>query len=67
MKFSKETISIIKSMSGVNTGMVFPVGNMLQVESEAKDIFVKCKISETFDMEFGIYDIPSFINALSLY
>lgn len=67
MKLSKETISILKSLSGINTGMVVPVGSMLQVESEPKDIFVRCDITEEFDTEFAIYDMPSFISTLGLF
>lgn len=67
MKLSKETISILKSLSGINTGMVVPAGNTLQVESEPKDIFVKCEIEEEFDTEFAIYDMPSFINTIGLF
>lgn len=67
MKLSKETLAILKSLTGINNGMVFPQGNTLQVESEPKDIFVKCDIEEKLPQEFAIHDMSSFINTISLF
>lgn len=67
MKISKETHSIMKSLAGINTGMVVPVGNMLQAESEPKDIFCNCVVPEEFGVEFAIYDLPKFLNTLAMF
>ena len=67
MKLSNKTISILKSMNTINIGMVMPAGKMIQVESEPRDIFVRCDIEEEFTQEFGIYDMPAFINTINMF
>jgi hypothetical protein len=67
MKLSNKTISILKSMTSVNIGMVIPAGNMLQVESTPRDQFVRCYIDEKFPIEVPIWDVTNFINTLNLF
>lgn len=67
MQLSKETLNILKNFAGINTNLMLKPGSVLQTISPQKTIFATAKVQEEFPIEFGIYDLPQFINALSLF
>jgi len=70
MKLSKDTLTLIKSFTGVNTDIVFNSGSEISAASEAGDIFVKADIQETFpetDIDMAVYDVPTFLNVLNMF
>lgn len=67
MKLSTETISILKNFATINSNIVIQAGNVVQTISEAKNIYARATIQESFPAEFGIYDLGEFLSVLSLF
>lgn len=67
MKLSNKTASIMKSLSGINIGMVIPKGKMIQVASEPRDILARYMCEEDFPIQYGIADVPNFIQTIGLF
>ena len=67
MKFSENTISILKNFSGINQSLFFKQGNVLKTISVMKNILAEATIEENLPKDFGIYDLNQFLNGLSLH
>jgi hypothetical protein len=67
MKFSKETLTLIKNFSGINGALLLQPGNRLSTISEGRNIFAEATITEEFSSRFGIYDLGEFLNAMSVF
>lgn len=67
MKFSENTISILKNFSGINQSLLFKQGNMIKTISVMKNILAEATIEEEMPKDFGIYDLNQFLNGLSLH
>lgn len=67
MKFSENTISILKNFSGINQSLLFKKGNVLKTISVMKNILAEATIDENLPKDFGIYDLNQFLNGLSLH
>jgi len=63
---SNETLNILKNFSDINPNLVVKPGNSLSTIAEAKNIFAVAEIEESFDSQFGIYDLNEFINVVNL-
>lgn len=66
MKFSGETLSLLKNFASINTNMVFKQGDNIATISNAKNIFAKATIKESIPNEFAIYDLNSLLAMLTL-
>jgi hypothetical protein len=66
MNISNETLNILRNFSNIQSNLVIKEGNTLKTVAEAKNILAEAQISETFDDEFGIYDLNEFLGAISL-
>ena len=67
MKFSPNTLTILKNFSSINSNLTFQPGNVIQTISVQKNIMASANVSEQFDQQFGIYSLPDFLGALSLF
>lgn len=67
MKFSRETLAILKNFAQINGNLLIKPGSTLSTISAANGIFATAKVSETFVEEFGIYDTNEFLGAMSLF
>lgn len=67
MKFSNETLAILKNFSSINTNIIFKPGDTLATISNAKNIFAKATIKETIPNEFAIYDLTPFLQCSHLW
>ena len=67
MKLSRETIGILRNFSTINSNIVIDAGNTIKTISEAKNIFAKAEIEESFPSDFGIYDLNEFLSVLNLF
>lgn len=65
IKFSPETLAILRNLAGVNKSMLFRKGSTLYTISEAKSIMVKATITESFESDFAIYDINRLLAVMS--
>ena len=63
---SSETVEILKNFSAINSGILLTKGNIIRTISVAGSIFSEAEIAETFPQEFGVGDLPQFIQVLSL-
>ena len=65
MQLNKVTHDILKNFSEINTNILIKPGNELNTISTMRNIFAKATITETFDNEFGIYDLNEFLSVVS--
>lgn len=66
MKLSKETLEILKNFASINSNILIRVGNTLTTISVAKNIIGEAIVDESFEKEFGIYDLPEFLNVYNI-
>ena len=66
MKFSKETLALLKNFASINTNIVFKQGDTVSTISNLKNIFAKATIKESIPNEFAIYDLNSLLAMLTL-
>jgi hypothetical protein len=66
MKFSNETLGLLKNFASINTNIVFKQGDAVSTISNAKNVFAKATIKETIPNEFAIYDLNSMLAMLTL-
>lgn len=67
MKLSKQTIEIFKNYSTINSSLAIKAGSTLKTMNENQNIMSTATISESFPIDFGIYDLVQFLSALSLF
>jgi hypothetical protein len=67
MKISSDTLSILKNFASINSNIVVKPGSMLRTLSPSRNIYTEAKVAETFDREFGIYDLNKFLATVSLF
>jgi hypothetical protein len=67
MKFSNETVDVLKNFSTVNPSIAFKPGNNLSTVSPSKTIMAKATLNESFPSEGAIYDLGKFLGAASLF
>jgi hypothetical protein len=66
MKFSGETLSLLKNFASINMNIVFTPGDTVKTLSNANSIFAKATIKEEIPNEFYIYDLNSLLAMLTL-
>ena len=66
MQLSSFTMQVLKNYASVNSNIVIKPGNEIMTMSEAKNILSRAVVSETFEQQFGIYDLPEFLSVLNL-
>jgi len=67
MNLSTDTLAILKNFSEINENILFKPGSKLNTISAMKNILAEATITEKFDTEFGIYNLPEFIRAVELF
>jgi hypothetical protein len=67
MKLSKETTEILKNFAAINPSLLFQSGSVQKTVSPQKTVLAKANISESFDMEFAIYDLSQFISTVTMF
>lgn len=67
MKLSKSTIDVLKNFSTINSGIQFVEGNEIRVAAIDKSVMGIATVEDEFPVEFALYDLKQFLNALSLF
>jgi len=67
MNLTSDTVAILKNFSDINQNILVKPGNKLQTISTLKNILAEADITEKFDQEFAIYDLPEFLRAVDLF
>lgn len=64
---SKDTLNILKNFSGINSNLYVKPGSKLVTMSPTKNIMAEVEVEETFDTEFGIWDLNKLLGVISLF
>ena len=67
MKLSKDTFSILKNFSSLNSNILVREGNCLKTLTPAKNVMAEATVQEDFPVEFGIWDLGKFLGTISLF
>lgn len=67
MKFSNETINILKNFSAINQSILFKEGSTIRTISPQKTVMAIANVEEEFPTTAGIYNLPRFLSVCSLY
>lgn len=67
MKFSNETISVLKNFSTINPGLVFKTGSSIRTMHPQKTVMASATVSENFEKVARVYDLSRFLATLSLF
>ena len=65
MKLNQNTQDILKNFSLINTNILIKEGTELSTISTMRNIFAKATITESFEKEFGVYDLNQFLAVVS--
>lgn len=66
VKFSDETIQVLRNFSAINPDLLFKPGNRLRTVSQQPGIYAEATIKEEIPKEFGIYKMKRFLDAMGL-
>ena len=67
MNITSDTLSVLKNFSEINQNILFKPGNKISTISAMKIILAEAEVTENFESEFGIYDLPEFLRAVELF
>jgi hypothetical protein len=67
MNISTDTLTVLKNFSEINQNILFKPGSKINTISQGKNIVAQAEVSEKFDMEFGIYDLPEFLRTVEIF
>ena len=67
MKLSKNTINILRNFSSINMNLMIRPGNTLMTVAANKTAFASAIVEESFDYDWGIYDLSEFLGVLSIF
>lgn len=67
MNISTDTLSILKNFSEINQNILFRPGSTINTISQAKNILAQADITEKFEREFGVYDLPEFLRTVEMF
>jgi hypothetical protein len=65
MKFSENTLAILKNFSSINSGIVLKKGLSQRTMSPDMTILAEVTLDENIANDFGIYDLPQFLGNVS--
>jgi len=67
MKFSPDTLEVLKNFSQINQSILFEEGKSLATVSPQKTIMAKAKIADDIPADFAIYDLNRFLGFINLF
>ena len=67
MKFSNETLSVLKSFTAINKSILMKPGNVLKTITPEKTLIAIAEIPDELPSEACVYDLSRFLSILSLY
>lgn len=66
MKFSNDTLTILKNFSQINQSIMFKPGNKVRTIHPQRTVLAEAKITEDITQQAGVYDLSRFIGVLSM-
>jgi len=67
MKFSNETLTVLKSFTAINKSILLSSGNVLKTITPEKTLIAIADIADEIPSDACIYDLSRFLSILSLY
>ena len=67
LTLSKRTLDIFKNFASINSNILVRPGSVIKTVSPIKNVMGKATLEETFDVEFGIWDLNKFLGTVSLF
>lgn len=67
MKISKQTLTILKNFTTINSNLLVKPGNKISTVAPAKNVMAEVIVDEKFDTEFGIWDMNKFLGTVALF
>jgi len=67
MKISSDTLQVLKNFATINESIVVEKGKVLKTIAVSKIMQSVAKVKENFPKQFGIYDLPELLGAISLF
>lgn len=65
MKFSDNTLAVLKNFASINSGVVLNAGKTQKTISPERSILVEATLDDDIPVEFGIYDLNQFLGNLT--
>ena len=66
-KISNNTLEVLKNFASINSNILVKEGNTLTTIFPVKNVMAEATVTETFDTEFGIWDLNKFLGTVSLF
>lgn len=66
MKFTKETLNILKNFSTINSSIMLNKGNFIMTRALNGTVYAEATIPDAIDADVAIYDLNTFLSVLSL-
>ena len=63
MELSENTLQVLRNFSGINQNLLIKTGTTI---SEARNVVATADVTESFEKDFGIYDLNEFIGVMGL-
>lgn len=67
MKISTATQAVLRNFSSINSNLLIKAGSVLSTINAQKNVLANAEVSETFPIDFGIYDTTEFLGVLNLF
>ena len=67
MKITKEDIVILNNIAGISQSVVIHPGNVVRGISESESVIVYAETGINFPVICGIYNLPRFVSAISMF
>ena len=67
MKFSSDTLSVLKNFSTINPSIVFKPGSVVRTISPQNTVMAAATLDETVETQAGVYDLSRFLSTLALF
>ena len=66
MKFSRDTIAVLKNFATINSGIMLKPGKFIMTRAVNGTTYSESTINDEIDFEVALYDLNSFLSILSL-
>ena len=67
MKFSDQTLSILKNFAEINPGVLFRPGNIIKTMAPSKSLMAVAKVDEDIPTLAALHNLSQFLATLSLF
>lgn len=67
INLSKTTLSILKNFASLNSNILVSPGNVIKTITPSMNGMAEATVEETFETEFGIWDLNKFLGVISLF